>query len=171
MIEGPDINDKEILDTSRKETNPNGTFRFKIDLPNGQTMHSEWLTPELGRKAVKLWCDAVRQAWPEAVREKAAEKGKAARRQALDKLLAEPPAPAADINQQAIDKLSRTVDKIEDPLHHAKNQVALLEAEERHWMSEFTRAQKHLDTTQRQLRKWKQIVASLDAGEEENGQS
>lgn len=175
MIEGSDINDKEILDTSRKETNANGTFRFKITLPNGRDMVSEWLNPEHGRKAMKLWCDAVREAWPEAAKEKAREKGAAARKAAaaarkaeLDKIVdsidPRPCAPNQPTSREQ-DRGCAPVDTAADPCEHAKNQVALLEAEERHWLAEFQRAEKHLATTRDRLRKWKLIVASFDAGE------
>lgn len=170
MIEGADINDKDILDNSRQERNDNGTFRLKIKLPNGQELTSEWIAPENGRKAMKLWCDAVRQAWPAAVAEKAAEKGKAARlaqaaerRRKLDAIVDAPNTQAP----QPPDAVQKAVDTVADPCEHAKQQVALLEAEERHWLAEYQRAERHLATTRDRLRKWKLIQASFDAGEKQ----
>jgi hypothetical protein len=182
MIEPGDINDKEILDATKQETNANGTFRFKIKLPTGQDLVSEWIRPERKREAMRAWLDTVRQSVAGAVQEKAAEKGRASREAKLkaerDKQMAEleadldtvpvrPPAREQDTDCKPPELTAES-----DPVHHAKNQVALLEAEERHWLAESERATKHLATARDKLRKWKLIVASFEAvGEKDNGNS
>jgi hypothetical protein len=171
MIESQDINDKDILERTRKESGQNGTFRLKYTLPNGQELISEWVRPENGKKALRNWVEYVRQAVPEAVRTMAAEKGAAARREALDAMLAEPPAASTvPSREQDRDCKPEGLTPESDPVHHAKNQVALLEAEVRHWSETVQTGEKHLKNAQDKLRKWNQIVASFEAGDVDDKQ-
>lgn len=175
MIEPSDINDKAILDNSTQEKASNGSFRFVITLPGGQLLTSEWLNPEKKREAIKIWLEAVRNAIAGQAREKAAEKGRAVREAALKAerqrqfdAVVEGSVPPA--REQDTDCKPPELTAESDPVHHAKNQVTLLEAEERHWLAESERATKHLATSRDKLRKWKLIVASFEAGED-NGKS
>ena len=164
MIEPGDINDKDILDNSKLEKASNGTIRFKYMLPNGSELVSEYFNPDHRREAIKAWLEAVRSAVTEVIKGKAAEKGRAAREAAMR---AERDAQMQPAREQ--DTECKPPQKVadEDPVAHARNQVALLDGEVKHWTDESQRAARHLRTAQDKLRKWKQIVASFEAGEED----
>jgi hypothetical protein len=164
VIEGQDINDGDILSKSTQEQHPNGkgAFRFKYKLPNGHELVSEWITRDHARKAMPLWCDAVRNGLVGYAEEKAAAKRANAKKAEPHPLDEKGLPPSRDMDR---DCKPPALTSEADPVHHAKNQVALLEAEERHWLAESERATKHLTTTRDKLRKWKQIVASFEAGE------
>ncbi len=155
MIEGSDINDGESLAKTRMETAPNGAIKFHVTLPSGRSISSEWIAAEKRKEALMLWVDKVREQIAEDVSAITAEKRAKARAalQAAPAPVVEHPAPAPATSRGTM---------IEDPCTHAKNQVALLEAEVSHWNCELVIATKHLGTAKAKLAKWKQIVASFE---------
>jgi hypothetical protein len=165
MIESADINDSDILNKTVQEWSENGrTFRLKFVMPSGQPLVSEQITQEDAKKALKLWCEQVRVSVAADVKETARQKGEAARRKQLDEILKEP---AREQDRDCKPPLTAT----EDPVHHAKNQVALLESEVRHWTGAVSVGQKHLEVARDKLRKWQTILASFEASGESNGKS
>lgn len=59
-IEGRDINDGAIIEATERLADGNGNTQFKIKLPSGREINSEWLNPDNVKKALQPWVDAVR---------------------------------------------------------------------------------------------------------------
>lgn len=59
-LEGRDINDSAIIDSTRKARNDKGQTQFSIDLPSGREITSEWLSEDNVKKALVPWIEAVR---------------------------------------------------------------------------------------------------------------
>lgn len=59
-IEGRDINDGDIISSTEQLTDSNGNTKFKIVLPNGKPLESEWLNQDNVKKALIPWVEAVR---------------------------------------------------------------------------------------------------------------
>lgn len=163
MIEKGDINDSEVLSKTRQERGQNDSIRFLLTLPSGREIHSEWIPTDQQKKALFLWIDAAKDQILLDAEESAAAVKRARKPPQPEIEVEEDPAAAHGVREMARKVAEQP--KVEDPIQHAKNQVALLVAEEAHWLAEFQRATKHLDTTRKMLRKWQTIVASLDAGE------
>lgn len=161
MAEGNDINDSDILSKTTQESGERDTIRFKFTLPSGHKIHSEWLAPDNRKKGLMLWVGAVREAWVADVEDMQAKK----------RAQAQPPPQAAtlqDVEKVAARPIQQAVLAIDsDPCEHAKNQVALLDAEVRHWSNTVLDAETKLKAAQSKLRKWQTIVYSFEAGEKD----
>lgn len=59
-LEASDISDSGILDNTKQYQNGNGQIQFKITLPSGREIESEWLNPEQKKKAMVAWLDVVK---------------------------------------------------------------------------------------------------------------
>jgi hypothetical protein len=55
-----DINDGDILSSTRQENGVNNSVRFHYTLPSGRDICSEWIGEEQRKQALMLWLDAVR---------------------------------------------------------------------------------------------------------------
>lgn len=61
-LEGKDINDSDIIDQTLQTRNEAGTHtQFKIKLPSGRELESEWLNEDNLKKAIWPWVETVRQ--------------------------------------------------------------------------------------------------------------
>jgi hypothetical protein len=59
-LETRDINDEDILKDTRQLNDGNGNIQFKITLPSGRTVNSEWIGPDNQKGAILLWVEAIR---------------------------------------------------------------------------------------------------------------
>ncbi len=59
-LEGKDINDSAIIDQTQQLRNAQGKTQFKITLPSGRELESEWLSEDNVKKALWPWVDTVR---------------------------------------------------------------------------------------------------------------
>lgn len=60
-IQGSDINDGDIINLTRQETNDKGQVRFYYPMPDGTPLMSEWVQDEHVKAARRQWVEAVRQ--------------------------------------------------------------------------------------------------------------
>lgn len=159
MIERNDINDSEVLSKSTMDKDDKGNIKFKYVLPSGKPLSSEWIRPDDRKRAMMLWVDVVKDNIIADIEDTRREQAQAHKKavQTVDTV--------ADVSHT---KIPGTV---QDPVEFAANQVALLEAEERHWQGELERAKKHFTTAGIQLRKWQNISAALSAGDSGNEQA
>lgn len=59
--EGRDLNDTEILAATTRPPNDKGQVQFRITLPSGREMKSEWMIAEESKKGVIPWLEYVRE--------------------------------------------------------------------------------------------------------------
>jgi hypothetical protein len=60
-LESSDLSDGSILESTQQFQNGNGQVQFKIVLPSGRELESEWLQPDMKKKAMVAWLDVVKQ--------------------------------------------------------------------------------------------------------------
>jgi hypothetical protein len=90
-IETSDLNDKAILDDTKEESNGKGAFRYKITLPDGHPMTSEWIPQDKKSTALILnWLETVRSTAASRSAEREQETLAQARRKKLDEALNDP---------------------------------------------------------------------------------
>lgn len=59
-LESSDLSDGAILDKTQQFSNGNGQVQFKIMLPSGRQLESEWIKDDLKKKAMVAWLDVVK---------------------------------------------------------------------------------------------------------------
>lgn len=59
-LEQSDLSDGAILESTQQFQNGNGQVQFKITLPSGRELESEWLSPDMKKKAMVQWLDVVK---------------------------------------------------------------------------------------------------------------
>lgn len=59
-LEASDLSDGAILDKTQQFSNGNGQVQFKIMLPSGRQLESEWIKDDLKKKAMVAWLDVVK---------------------------------------------------------------------------------------------------------------
>lgn len=59
-LEASDIGDNHILSNTKRMENGNGQVQFRITLPSGRELESEWLQPDMQKKAMVAWLDVVK---------------------------------------------------------------------------------------------------------------
>lgn len=59
-LEASDLSDGAILESTQQFQNGNGQVQFKITLPSGRELESEWLSPDMKKKAMVSWLDVVK---------------------------------------------------------------------------------------------------------------
>jgi hypothetical protein len=90
-IETSDLNDKDILASTKQVTNGKGSFQYRIKLSDGHEMTSEWIPEDKKSTGVVLsWCEAVRQTAVSRSQDREAETLAQARRKKLDEALNDP---------------------------------------------------------------------------------
>lgn len=60
MIESSDLNDSDILEQTSQLNDGKGNIKFKITLPSGRELSSEWISPDHRRTAIHAWLEAVK---------------------------------------------------------------------------------------------------------------
>lgn len=97
-LEAQDIGDSTILDQTKQYENGNGQIQFKITLPSGRELESEWLKPDMKKKAMVAWLDVVKA---EAVADSDAARAEA-REAAMKQQRAQRDAPQAPVQTQEV---------------------------------------------------------------------
>jgi len=61
-MEGRDMGDSDILQSTRVENNDRGQIQYRTTLPSGRELTSEFMNPDDAKGKVLIsWCDHVRQ--------------------------------------------------------------------------------------------------------------
>ena len=61
MLEGRDVSDTQILESTIRDADAKGLVRFRTTLPSGRTLTSEFMDADAARGTVIQWCENVRQ--------------------------------------------------------------------------------------------------------------
>jgi hypothetical protein len=60
MLESGDINDNAILSNTTQRTDARGLIQFRVNLPSGRLLCSEWIAPDNKKVALRKWVEVVR---------------------------------------------------------------------------------------------------------------
>lgn len=88
-LEAGDINDKEILDETKQESNSRGFIRWKYTFSDGRSpefIQSEWIDRDNARKAIFSWLELVRNSLVSRAHDARSEANAAARRATAEAL-------------------------------------------------------------------------------------
>lgn len=92
-LEASDLSDGAILESTQQFQNGNGQVQFKITLPSGRELESEWLSPDMKKKAMVQWLDVVKDQAILDADQARAEAREAAMKQRRDAAQAQEPTP------------------------------------------------------------------------------
>lgn len=149
MIEAGDINDNAILSNTVQSTDQRGFFRFKITLPSGRLLCSEWIAPDHKKQAIRNWVEVVRA---ETVADVDAERRATAKRTT-------PVPTGAEQSYVSGTPSSATVDAMEKVLQHARqldNPDPFVMAK-----NQVDRLDKTIEVLQNQINEWSQKREAL----------
>lgn len=186
-LEANDINDKEILEQTRQENAPNGAIKFKIKLPSGREVASEWIAPDNQKGAILLWVAEIRNQIVADAAEKRAEARRIAHeREANEKRLAQEalqdlknsvlaspsinaPLPGSGFAtpQSAVApnpgiNYAQTVPASASPLEFARAQLVQAQQQTQHYQMTLMQAQAGLQQAQAAVVMWGQMVAQFE---------
>lgn len=73
-LESSDISDKYVLEKTTQTKNQQGHIQFKFKCEDDHIIQSEWINPDMARKALMSWCDTVRGVLVSRAEDQAAQK-------------------------------------------------------------------------------------------------
>ncbi len=171
-FEQSDLNDGTILQSTRQIAGPNDTVKFAITLPSGREFSSEFFQNDRKREALHSWLQVVRQqAVMESEEAEAAAKRAFFEKQALEKRQAAErsqlivPGPVEYVGPAQNE--SPTLEPVGsmDALSHARRQVASALQSKGLALAAHVKASETLADAERNLRRWTQVLAVLEAPE------
>lgn len=165
MIEASDLNDGQILNATRQETNNSDQLRFSIVLPSGRKVTSEWIDRSKAKQAMFAWLETIKSQ----VVQDGEAKQEAARKARRDAALLSESAPTVSAGTDTPPTLATGRGRTEgaDPFLYAERQLALAAAEVQHWDWTYKDAEQKLKKATAVRDKWARILSQL-SGEDAN---
>ena len=172
MLEPSDVNDGAILNGTRQEAGPGESTRFRITLPSGREVVSEWIAPENIKKALLMWCETIRQqvaADANASQELAKERARMAKRVkeeeartvAQSGTSSAPTAPTVATTNGSSASTDQPPGASSDPLEYAKAQLLLAQESVDYWFHATQKADENHRNWSATRNKWAGIVRGL----------
>lgn len=174
-LEAQDIGDSTILDQTKQYENGNGQIQFKITLPSGRELESEWLKPDMKKKAMVAWLDVVKAeavADSDAARAEAREsamKQQRAQRDALqepvltqvDAYTDGTTAQASSVIQSARSAGAPTVSAVNSPDSFVEQGIQAAQADYDHWNEVALDALNRVRAARINVQKWQNIYTAM----------
>lgn len=174
-LEASDMGDSTILDQTKQYENGNGQIQFKITLPSGRELESEWLKPDMKKKAMVAWLDVVKAeavADSDAARAEAREaamKQQRAQRDALQEPVLTQvaastggtTAQASSVIQSARSAVAPTVSAVNSPDSFVEQGIQAAQADYDHWNEVALDALNRVRAARNNVQKWQNIYTAM----------
>jgi hypothetical protein len=177
-LEASDMSDGAILEGTQQFQNGNGQVQFKIVLPSGRELASEWLAPDMKKKAMVAWLDVVKaEAMSDAdqVRQNAREVAMKERQSAAQR--AQEPTPetvstsgptSAPARQDVSVNAAPATGSVSSPDAFVEAGLQAAQADYDYWHQQAYEAAMKMAAAMESRQKWSNIQKALEGHEQSN---
>lgn len=156
-LEASDINDGTILNATKQSTDARGNVQFRVTLPSGREIHSEWIKSDQRKQAMMAWLEKVKEQITSDVQDLQRAKREKARA-----------AQAANVTPVTNYIVQANNASAAEPLAYAKGQYEFYASRVQTLTDNLGQTRLELDTAVSMKEQWQTIINALSGQESSN---